>query len=94
MDPRAKEKHEEEHEDSKKERKSQKNQLLYRESQRLPAWFEPTKKQSSRRNGSYDKEHCIENMKKTYEWKHYKIHRFFHKEGEDYDNSLFQIYLL
>jgi hypothetical protein len=23
---------------------------------RLPAWFEPTKKQSSRRNGSYDKE--------------------------------------
>jgi hypothetical protein len=34
---------------------------------RLPAWFEPTKKQSSRRNGSYDKEQCIENMKKTYE---------------------------
>jgi hypothetical protein len=26
---------------------------------RLPIWFEPTKKQSSRRNGSYDKEHCM-----------------------------------
>jgi hypothetical protein len=25
---------------------------------RLPAWFELTKKQSSRRNGSYDKEQC------------------------------------
>jgi hypothetical protein len=31
MAPRAKVKHEEEHEDSKKERKSQNNQLLYRE---------------------------------------------------------------
>jgi hypothetical protein len=26
---------------------------------RLPDWFEPTKKKSSRRNGSYDKEHCM-----------------------------------
>jgi hypothetical protein len=26
---------------------------------RLPALFEPTKKKSSRRNGSYDKEQCI-----------------------------------
>jgi hypothetical protein len=26
---------------------------------RLLAWFEPTKKQSSRRNGSYDKEQCM-----------------------------------
>jgi hypothetical protein len=26
---------------------------------RLPAWFEPTKKKSSRRNGSYDKEQCM-----------------------------------
>ena len=43
MDPRAKEKHEEEHEDSKKERKIQNNQVLYRESQRLPSWFEPTR---------------------------------------------------
>jgi hypothetical protein len=34
---------------------------------RLPSWFEPIKKQSSRRNGSCDKEQCIENMKKTYE---------------------------
>jgi hypothetical protein len=34
MDPRAKEKHEEEHEDSKKERKIQNNQLLYWESQK------------------------------------------------------------
>jgi hypothetical protein len=25
---------------------------------RLPAWFKLTKKQSSRRNGSYDKEQC------------------------------------
>jgi hypothetical protein len=33
MDPRAKEKHEEEHEDSKKERKVQNNQSLYQESQ-------------------------------------------------------------
>jgi hypothetical protein len=62
MDPRAKEKHEEEHEDSKKERKTQNNQLLYRESQRLPAWFELTKKQSSRRNGSYDKEQCEKDL--------------------------------
>jgi hypothetical protein len=62
MDPRAKEKHEEEHEDSKKERKSQNNQLLYRESQRLPVWFELTKKQLSKRNGSYDKEHCEKDL--------------------------------
>jgi hypothetical protein len=55
MDPRAKEKHEEEHEDSNEERKIQNNQLLYRESQRLLAWFALTKNQSSRRNGSYDK---------------------------------------
>jgi hypothetical protein len=33
MDPRDKERHKEEHEDSKKERKSKNNQLLYRESQ-------------------------------------------------------------
>ena len=59
MDPRAKEKHEEEHEDSKRERKIQNKQLLYRKSQRLPAWFELTKKQMSRRNGSYDKEQCM-----------------------------------
>jgi hypothetical protein len=26
---------------------------------RLSAWFEPTKKQSSGRNGSYDKEQCM-----------------------------------
>jgi hypothetical protein len=26
---------------------------------RLPAWFEPTKKKLSRRNGSYDKEQCM-----------------------------------
>jgi hypothetical protein len=26
---------------------------------RLPVWFEPTKKQSSRRKGSYDKEQCM-----------------------------------
>jgi hypothetical protein len=62
MDPRAKEKHEEEHEDSKKERKIQKNQLLYRESQRLPAWFELTKKQSRRRNESYHKEQCEKDL--------------------------------
>ena len=35
MDPRAKEKHEEEHEDSKRERKARIT--------RLPAWFEPTR---------------------------------------------------
>jgi DNA replication protein DnaD len=29
---------------------------------RLPAWFELTKKQSSRRNGSYDKEQCEKNL--------------------------------
>jgi hypothetical protein len=34
MDPRAKEKHEEEHEDSQRERKAR---------TRLPAWFEPTR---------------------------------------------------
>jgi hypothetical protein len=33
MDPRAKEKHEEEYEDSKKERENQNNQSLYQESQ-------------------------------------------------------------
>ena len=33
-------------------------------------------------------------VKKTYEWKHCKIQIFFQKEGEDYDNNLFQIYLL
>ena len=43
MDPRTNEKHEKEHEYSKKEGKIQNNQLLYRESQRLPAWFEPTR---------------------------------------------------
>ena len=26
---------------------------------RLSAWFEPSKKKSSRRNGSYDKEQCM-----------------------------------
>jgi hypothetical protein len=62
MDPRNKEKHEEEHEDSKKERKVHKNQLLYRESQRLPAWFELTEKQLSRRNGIYDKEQCEKDL--------------------------------
>jgi hypothetical protein len=57
---------------------------------RLPAWFELTKKQSNRRM-----EVMIKNsVKKTYEWKHWKIQRFFQNEGEDYDNSLFQIYLL
>jgi hypothetical protein len=56
MDLRAKYKHEEEHEDSKRERKNQNNQLLYQKSQRLPTWFELTKKQSSKKkNGSYDK---------------------------------------
>jgi hypothetical protein len=30
-------------------------------------------------------------VKKTYEWKHCNIHR---KEGEDYDNNLFEMYLL
>jgi DNA replication protein DnaD len=29
---------------------------------RLPAWFELTKKQSSRRNGSYDKEQCEKDL--------------------------------
>jgi hypothetical protein len=32
--------------------------------------------------------------KKTCERKHCKIQKFFQKEGEDYDNNLFQIYLL
>jgi hypothetical protein len=29
-------------------------------------------------------------VKKTYEQKHCKIQRFFQKEGEDYDNNLFE----
>jgi hypothetical protein len=76
MDPRAKERHEEEHEDSKKERKAR-TTSYYTENPRLSTWFEPTTKQSSKRNGSYDKEQCIENVKKTYECKHCKIQRFF-----------------
>jgi hypothetical protein len=63
MDPRDKVKHEEEHEYSKKERKGQNNQfILYRESQRLPSWFELTKKKSSRRNESYDKEQSAKEL--------------------------------
>jgi hypothetical protein len=26
---------------------------------RLPAWFEPTRSNQARRNGSYDKEQCM-----------------------------------
>jgi hypothetical protein len=59
MDPRAKERHEEEHEDSKKENKSKNNQLLYRESQDYQLGLNPLRRQSSRINGSYDKEQCM-----------------------------------
>jgi hypothetical protein len=55
----------------KKEKKEQ--PIIIPRITRLPAWFEPTKKKLSKRNVSYEKEKCVENMKKTYEWKHYKI---------------------
>ena len=41
MDPRAKEKHEEEHEDSKKEESEQ--PIIVSRITRLPAWYELTK---------------------------------------------------
>jgi hypothetical protein len=45
---------------------------------------------SLRRNRAKEMEVMIKNsVKKTYEWKHCKIQRFFQKEGEDYDNNLF-----
>jgi hypothetical protein len=50
---------------------------------------------SLRSNRAEEMEVMIKNsVKKTYEWKHCKIQRFFQKEEEDYDNNLFQIYLL
>ena len=50
---------------------------------------------SLRSNRAEEMEVMIKNnVKMTYEWKHCKIQRFFQKEGEDYDNNLFQICLL
>jgi hypothetical protein len=50
---------------------------------------------SLRSNQAKEMEVMIKNnVKNTYEWNHCKIQRFLQKEGEDYDNNLFQIYLL
>jgi len=50
---------------------------------------------SLRSNRAEEVEFMLKNsVKKTYEWKHCKIHRLFQEEGEDYDNNLFQIYFL
>ena len=53
---------------------------------RLPVWFELT-----RNNQAEEMEVMMKNnVRKTYEWRHCKIQRFFEKEGDDYDNNLFQ----
>jgi hypothetical protein len=58
MDPRTKEK--EEHEDSKKEESEQ--PVIVSRITRLPAYYELTKRQSSRRTESHDEEQCTEDL--------------------------------
>ena len=85
MDPRAKEKHEE-HEDSKKEESEQ--PVIISRITRLPAWYELTKSNQAEELKVVMKN----NVRKTYEWKHWEIQnqRFSQMEGEDYDDWLFQ----
>jgi hypothetical protein len=87
MDLRGKQKHEEEHEDSKREIKARTTFIISRITI-LPAWSELT-----RRNQEEEIEVVMNNgVWKTYEWMHYKIqnYRFSQMEGEDYDDIFFQ----
>ena len=83
MDPRFKEKHEEEHDDSKKEENPEQPVIISRIT-RLPAWYES--------NQAELKVVMKNSLWKTYEWKHCKIQneRFSQMEGEDYDDYLFR----
>ena len=87
MDPKVKEKHEEEHKDSKKEKEEPEQLVIVSRITRLPTWYELTKS-----NQEEELKVMMKNsVRKTYEWKHCKIQnqRFSQMEGEDYDDWLF-----
>ena len=69
MDPKVKEKHEEEHKDSKKEKEEPEQPVIVSRITRLPTWSELTKKNQEEKMKFVMKN----NVWKTYECKHCEI---------------------